>query len=307
MREDGGSGHRQLIIGGTNKAGTTSVFGYLCGHPEVCGSSVKETAFFIRDFTGEPERDRTVLAKYFAHCGPGERVLVEASTGYLAEAERVAPRIKSLLVDPRLMFILRAPAERLFSYYNFHVGQLSIPAELSFEDYVRLSMNPAGGGKGRASLPADSRHLRALEYGNYAKYLAHYYEQFPSERIEVKFFEDLRRDPERFMRAVSRFAGIDEDYFAGFDFTRRNVTFSSRNAPLHRIAVNLNKALEPLLRRRSGVKGALVSFYKKFNMAREGYAPMSARMRRELVAYYEPDMRKLESMLGTALPPNWRS
>jgi hypothetical protein len=36
-----------FVIGGTEKAGTTSVFDYLSAHPQVCASSKKETDFFL--------------------------------------------------------------------------------------------------------------------------------------------------------------------------------------------------------------------------------------------------------------------
>ena len=41
------SDHRFLIIGGTSKAGTTSVFNYLASHPQICASEEKETRFFL--------------------------------------------------------------------------------------------------------------------------------------------------------------------------------------------------------------------------------------------------------------------
>ena len=42
---------RYLIIGGTTKAGTTSLHAYLSDHPQVCASSIKETRFFLdRDY-----------------------------------------------------------------------------------------------------------------------------------------------------------------------------------------------------------------------------------------------------------------
>ena len=37
-----------VIIAGTQKAGTTSLFRYLAGHPAVCHSSTKEVDFFLR-------------------------------------------------------------------------------------------------------------------------------------------------------------------------------------------------------------------------------------------------------------------
>jgi hypothetical protein len=41
------SRHRFLIIGGTSKAGTTSVFNYLQGHPQVRAAFSKETRFYL--------------------------------------------------------------------------------------------------------------------------------------------------------------------------------------------------------------------------------------------------------------------
>jgi hypothetical protein len=40
------SAHRFLIIAGTSKAGTRSVFNYLAGHPQICPAE-KETRFFL--------------------------------------------------------------------------------------------------------------------------------------------------------------------------------------------------------------------------------------------------------------------
>lgn len=39
--------HQYLIIGGTPKAGTTSLYKWLSDHPDVCPSSLKETRFFL--------------------------------------------------------------------------------------------------------------------------------------------------------------------------------------------------------------------------------------------------------------------
>src|SRR5438034_3846662 len=40
------SKYRFLILGGTSKAGTTSVYNYLANHPQIC-SLTKETRFFL--------------------------------------------------------------------------------------------------------------------------------------------------------------------------------------------------------------------------------------------------------------------
>ena len=39
--------HHYIIIGGTTKAATTSLYFYLADHPNVCASNIKETRFFL--------------------------------------------------------------------------------------------------------------------------------------------------------------------------------------------------------------------------------------------------------------------
>lgn len=65
--------HRYLIIAGTTKAATTSLFNYLADHPEICASNVKETRFFLdadyplpAKYRFEDGLDKYEL--YFVHC-----------------------------------------------------------------------------------------------------------------------------------------------------------------------------------------------------------------------------------------------
>ena len=39
-----------FILGGTFKAGKTSVFKYLADHPEVCASNLKEPSIFLNHY-----------------------------------------------------------------------------------------------------------------------------------------------------------------------------------------------------------------------------------------------------------------
>ena len=88
-----------FVIGGTEKAGTTSVFDWLSAHPQVCASSRKETDFFRDGFTGDPVADARRYAGFFESCGGNKPVLMEASPGYLGEAAVVAPRLRALVRD----------------------------------------------------------------------------------------------------------------------------------------------------------------------------------------------------------------
>ncbi|WP_157268374.1 sulfotransferase domain-containing protein [Azohydromonas aeria] len=296
-----------FIIGGTEKAGTTSVFTYLLSHPEVCASKVKETDFFRQDDCADPVRSAQAYAAHFAHCRqPAPKVVMEASPGYLGESHAVAPRMQQLVPDVKLLFILRHPVDRLYSSYNFHKARLELPAELTFEDYVERCLKFDKGASAQ-ELGIGRWFLQVLDFGRYAAHLEPFLERFPNQSVRIMFYEELQQDERQFMKTLCDFLGIDGGYFDEYTFKAANVTFSSRFASIHKQALKLNQALEPFLRSRPGLKRGLVDLYKKFNQARQGYAAMPAPMREKLQAYYAPSIRQLAALVGeSALPPSWR-
>lgn len=296
-----------FIIGGTEKAGTTSVFTYLLSHPEVCGSRVKETDFFRHDDCTDLARSAEAYAAHFAHCKPGGgRVVMEASPGYLGESSVVAPRMQAMLKqDVKMLFILRHPVDRIYSSFNFHKARLELPQDLSFEDYVERCLQ-FDRGASPESLGIGRWFLQVLDYGRYAPHLEPFLQRFPAACIKVMFYEDLQQDERAFMQKLCGFLNIDPHHFDAYTFKAANVTFSSRHAGLHRYALKLNQMMEPVLRARPGLKRGLVSLYKHFNQAQQGYAAMPVAMRQKLQAYYEPSIRQLAGLVGEgALPPGW--
>lgn len=293
-----------FIIGGTIKAATSSVFTYLSAHPEVCGSSMKETFFFTRKYSGRLDQDRKRYRRYFAP-EPGHKAMVEASPDYLGYKENVAPRINALLPDVRLLFILRDPVDRFYSHYNFAVSKLELSGRLPFEDYVDLCAKYTAGKLSAQAAGIAEKHLRALEIGAYARHLKNYTELFPAAHIKVAFFEHLKRDPLQFMMDVCRFVGIDPDFYQDYTFNKVNVTFFARVKPVHFVALGLNRALESVLRQRPRLKARLVGLYKRFNQGREGYVPMADATGERLAAYYAPSNHELKALLSDQELPPW--
>jgi len=293
-----------FVIGGTEKAGTTSVFDWLCSHPEVGASERKETDFFREQFSGDRAVDAGRYASCFAHADPSARVWVEASPGYLGEAAIVAPRMGELLPRAKLLFILRDPIDRLQSSYHFHRGRLNLPQELGLDEYVRRCL-AYDEGTPAAALGLDPWYLKVLRFGRYADCLDVFREHFAPGQLRVTFFEELGADERAYMKSLSEFIGIDPGYWDRFEFRRSNVTFSARLRGLHRWAMRTNALAEPLMRRYPAVKQSLVRVYKALNQEREGYDPMPPATRRLLAGYYAPSLRRLELQLGRALPAAW--
>jgi hypothetical protein len=295
-----------FIIGGTEKAGTTSVFDWLSAHPAVGASTRKETDFFREGYTGDHDVDVQRYGAYFAHCEPGKAVLMEASPGYLGEAALVAPRVAALLPGVKVLFILRDPIDRLYSSYHFHRGKLNLPESLTFEDYVRRCLAYDSGAESAATLGLDEWYLKVLRFGCYAEFIERFRACLAPAHVKVMFFEDLREDERAFMVELSSFLGIEGGFWRDFEFRKSNVTFSARNSGLHRLAMRTNAIAEPLMRRYPGVKQSLVRMYKVMNQEREGYDPMPTAVRALLVEFYAPSIRSLQHLLPAPLPNSWR-
>jgi len=293
-----------FVIGGTEKAGTTSVFDYMSAHPDVCTSSIKETDFFRHAYTGVLTDDAQRYGAYFEHCDPRCRVVLEASPGYLGEAATVAPRLRALIPNAKMLFILRDPVERVYSSYQFHHSKLDLPTGMTFEDYLRHCLEYDRRVAGPQQSGLDEWYLKVLRFGCYAEFIAAFRSQLPAENIKVMFFESLRDNAQAFMVELSTYLGIDPGFWSGYKFHRSNVTFSGRNRALHRLAMRVNAIAEPIMRRYPGLKRKLVTAYKAVNQRREGYDPMSPQARELLTDYYAPSVRTLRQ-LGTPLPPAW--
>lgn len=294
-----------FIIGGTEKAGTTSVFTYLSAHPEVCGSNVKETDFFRKTYSGDRSADIAQYSAYFDRCRAGVKIIMEASPGYLGAGAIVAPRIRELSPDAKILFILRDPIDRLYSSFQFHLARLDIDQSIGFDEYVDRCIRFDAGAASAGELGIGDWYLRNLGFGRYAEPLSHYFQHFPRQQIKLMFFEQLNDDVVLFMRDLSQFLDIAPDFYDQYEFKRVNVTFSGKSKLLHWLAVRLNEQAESFLRQRPGVKQKLVALYKTINQKQEGYAPMDANVRAQLEAYYKPSNDALRNMVSAnaALPP----
>jgi len=126
-----------LIIGGTQRAGTTTLYKYLSDHPNVCASSIKETRFFLDKDYPLPSADRfngtnlDAYGKFFAHCTDLTKIRVEATPDYLYSD--TALKIADLLPRAKMIFILRDQVERMVSWYKYAIQRGLLEESISFE------------------------------------------------------------------------------------------------------------------------------------------------------------------------------
>ncbi|MCE3249193.1 MAG: hypothetical protein K0R41_3018 [Geminicoccaceae bacterium] len=193
-----------LIIGAQRSASTTLHFS-LARHPQIFMSRRKEINFFLRgedgslpSFVDDETTGHTplTLADYeavFAEAGPQHRAVGEASPSYLFAA--VAPRIRAVLPDVKLVAILRNPIDQAASILSVWLGRPPVIEELE----ARLRNDELGPN----GAPPLARH------GRYVDHLAPYFDLFPRESIKIVLFEELKREPDALLADVERFLGVE--------------------------------------------------------------------------------------------------
>lgn len=240
-----------LVVAGAPKCGTSSFFTWLADHPQVCGSTVKEP-FYLMDEDhplARPEANyhRQGLDGYrafFAPCGePGVRAAEGTTHYYYQETARRV--LADLSPQPHVVFLLRSPAERIYSSFQYTRNNLSlIRAGTSFAEF--LAIGSPGGDRVLAdphARPSLRLWSREVELSRYVEHLRPWTELFPREKLHVYLFEDLQRDPRALMRRAAADVGLDPAFYEAYAFPRRNESYAVRSQALQRFARRFARVL----------------------------------------------------------------
>lgn len=261
-----------LVIAGAPKCGTTSLFAWLAAHPAVCGSSVKETRYLLDrgdlNFQAASNYHDHGLAgyePYFADCsGASAKIVLEATPDYLYH-QTALEVLSGLEPRPQILFMLRKPAERVYSYYQFARGDRAIiDAGITFPRFVEMAR------AGDSYLARRGTTAEALAHSRYVDYIEKWLARFPSSEVHLLLFEDLKRDPRSFMRGVAERFGISAEFYDDYAFHRKNPSYRVRWHRLHRFRRELGRLLPPGPRR--VLKTATQPLYSRVNVLRGGQA-----------------------------------
>lgn len=191
------------VVIGAMKCGTSALHRHLDRHPQIAMAAGKELNFFFGpDVPPHPrEEDWWLTGQWHRGTGwyadqfdPAAPVRGEASPGYTDPSHPEAPgRMRALLPDARLVYLVRDPVARAVSQWQHHVrdGAERRPV---FE----------------AVLDPDSQYLTRSRY---AERLAPFREHFPDEQLLVVVQERLLRDPRRELAQVYAHVGADPAFW----------------------------------------------------------------------------------------------
>lgn len=295
-----------FFIVGAPKTGTTALWRYLSGHPEVYMPIVKEPHHFGSDVRSALTLERRdAYLGLFAGAGDA-RAIGEASVWYLRSKDAAA-EIAAFEPRARIIAMVREPVSQIRSLHNHHVAR-------GIEDITDLGRAiDAGTQRFRGRMTGEPTIPEFLDYRRvplYAEQLARYYAVFPPEQIHVIVQEEFSADTASVFGDVLRFLGVDDAYQP--DFIRYGESIRSRNrgvsrwlnappAPLRRAA---RRFIPPLVRKR--IHQLVRKPLLRATTVRNESLPIDPALERRLRDEFAPEVHRLAEMLGRPdLPALW--
>ena len=215
-----------FIIIGAQKAGTTSLYKYLCAHPEVKRPFGQEPEFFSNErlFRNGIDFYRTNFPLAPTLKRPWRPRITGEATGEYLYHPQGPDRIASALPNTKLIVALRDPTERAVSQY-FHNRKYGIedrPFERAITDEIDRHAQDVS--------PVEQPYRRFGPWGSrdsylgrsmYAHHLAPWYSAFSEHQICVVDTGRLSTEPRHALTEVTQFLDIDA-FPEGFEFDTYN-------------------------------------------------------------------------------------
>jgi hypothetical protein len=271
-----------LLIIGAMKAGTTSLYMDLAGHPQGFLAQDKEPHLLASDDI-LTEAGLARYAALYARSRDGQLVIDASTSGAKRpDVEGVAERACRVLpAGFRVVYVVRHPVERIISqHHHEHLKGFVGP---SIDEEVR-------------------RHPRYVQYSRYSYQLEPWLEHVGLDRIRVIRFEDYVDSRGAVLQELFRFLGMDA---RGYTVDERQVYNKSEGKPVKRgvwatIAGNpaYRKAIRPLL----PVKLRLRLQQAMLPKGPDRLAPPSAATRAWLHDAVADDVARLAALLGRSAP-----
>lgn len=268
---------------------------WLSQHPQVYFSKVKEPHYFSRDLR-LPVRVRD-YSELFASASSNHIAIGEGSTEYIY-SDHAIQEINELYPAAKFIAMIRNPADLIWSWHH-QVLFSGWHSERSFERAWRASFHPGSLEK----LHGNRYEPLLLNYayvGSLGARLQLINRTIPSDRLHIIIMDDLRSDPREVWTEVCRFLNVDTDM--RIDHAPRHVGIAPRLLCLS-AAIRMGNRLRSRLKIKR--KYGVLNLLNRLNKSRSSRDIMDVGVRRQVLEYFEADIRIIERIMNRDLT-NWR-
>ncbi len=265
-----------FIIIGAMKCGTSTLHDQLAAQPGFFLTTPKEPNYFSDD--ERFARGASWYGALFDGAAPGD-LRGESSTHYtkLPTYPRTIERLAEAVPEPKLIYMMRHPVERLISHYVHEWSERTIttPIDRAAREVPRL-----------------------VEYGCYARQLRPFLERFGREHVLPVFLERMHAAPQAELSRVGRFLGSPAPLEWQAERGDRNVGSERMRSSAWRDWV----VEQPLLARlRRGLVPKTVRDRVRRLWTLRERPQLADAVRAELEARFDEDLAELGGWLGASL------
>jgi sulfotransferase family protein len=296
-----------VFIVGAPKSGTTALGRYLGDHPEIFVAA-KELHYFGSDLAfrtrrGGPWRiSRGAYASWFSGHG-ADRYRVDRSVFYLY-SKAAATEIHAQDPSRRIIVMLRNPVDQMHAEHS----EMLFQGEEDIEDFAAALEAEPDRLLGRR-IPRGSQHPFGLFYRDVARYsgqLERYLSVFGRDQVHVVLYDDLVGDAAAAYGGVLRFLGVEPYDRPQFEVVNANKAVRSNlvRRTLHSTSPRLRRTGR-LFVPSGAARARLRRKLHGLNTTRRPRPPLDPGLRRALEAEFDPEVRRLEVVLGRDLRA-WR-
>lgn len=284
-----------VLIGGAQKSGTTTLHHFLAEHPECYTPPDRQEIHFF-DVEAQYARGLDAYRELFA--GAGEEKVVFQTSPYYLFLPRAARRIASDCPDMKMIFVLRQPVDRAYSHYwhSVRFGR----ERLGFEEALAAEAERVERG------PLERRVFSYLARGRYAEQIERYFELLGRERVLVLLTDDLRHDLAGTAERLGTFLGLDPAPWHAA-LARRAEEGGDGAFRRNRHRLPRSRALQRWILPWRWRFPALAWLVEKVNLKTVRYPPMDPATRRTLTQELLPDMKRLSELIDRDLTPWWET
>ena len=283
-----------FFIIGAPKCGTTSLASWLAEHPAVYMSPVKEPHHYNNDLNHGLFKDYSKYISLFQDAGGEHLVVGEASVWYLY-SETAVLNILNESPDAKFIVMLRNPIEMAPSLHE----QMVFSGYETVQDF-RKSWVLQDKRRNGENIPTHCPEVKLLLYKdtcNLGEQLQRLYKHVPVENIMTVLLEDIKADPRQAWLDILSFIGLPDD--GRYKFSVENPAKIRRSLVLNYINDMYFNFRQRFNLRPLGT--GIFTYIDKRNIHERLRPALSSMMHKELIEYFEPDIKLLGKLLNRDL------
>ncbi len=283
------------IIIGAGRSGTTTLYQYLENHPDVCFSDIKGVHYF----SGEDlyQRGTEYYHSFWKHCSD-EKLKIAADT-YLLIDKSAPKRIAEYNPEIKIIIILRNPAERTWSSYQYALNNGYIPDNKSFIQSIKEEEEHI--------LSSDitvQNNLCNLWQSKYYEHVSYWSEFFSRKNILLLKTSDLKNNTNFLLKQLSTFLDIT-DFSSDAALITANKSAKAKSKILQQFLLNSNNPLRAALRRilpdkvkQKILHSKLPEKLSSVNRKETPYKPLSEEDRKYAEQLLKKDTERMKKIFG---------